>query len=90
LLNSPSPEVNTKEINYLRLYRTAEAFKKVELTPRENEVLALLIKGMGTKDIAKMLTLSKRTIEHHIENIKDKMHVSSKYELIAKAINYFG
>lgn len=60
-----------------------------KLTGRETEVLDLLTQGMCAKEIAAYLSLSKRTIEHHIENIKDKMNVSSKYELLIKMFHYF-
>lgn len=88
-LNNHEASFSKVETDYLRFYMDKKSVKKVELTPRETEVLDLLIQGKNTKEMAAQLYLSKRTVEHHIENIKDKMGVSSRYELIIKAINYF-
>jgi len=55
---------------------------EVKLTQRENEVLTLLLKGHTAKSIAMILTLSHRTVEHHIEKIRLKANCASKLELI--------
>lgn len=59
------------------------------ITKREKEVLYYLTRGKTAKEIALMLGLSYRTIEHYIEKIKIKTKVSSKSELIEKAIHLF-
>ena len=51
---------------------------------REMECLQYYIKGRTAKQIAKELKLSYRTVQHYLENIKCKMGVSSKSELISK------
>lgn len=51
------------------------------LTPRENEVLARLLKGLRTKDIATELGRATKTIEEHRANIMHKMHASTITEL---------
>lgn len=56
-------------------------------TPREKQVINLLIRGKTAKEIAFELNLSKRTIEHYIENIKLKMNVDTKSQLIEKVLN---
>jgi len=56
------------------------------LTPREIEVLNLLIQGFDNKMIAEKLYLSTFTIRAHIRNIYDKLHVHSKSQAIAKAL----
>lgn len=55
-------------------------------TPREQQVLHLLTRGKTAKEIGSELNLSKRTIEHYIENIKGKMKVDTKSQLIEKAL----
>jgi two-component system response regulator FixJ len=47
------------------------------LTPREKEVLPLLIDGHANKIIARELSLSPRTVETHRANILRKMHADS-------------
>jgi DNA-binding CsgD family transcriptional regulator len=60
--------------------------KGIYLTKREAACLHLLLKGNTAKQIGKVLSLSNRTIEDYITSIKNKLNVSSKKELIIKAI----
>lgn len=67
---------------------------KFDFSRRENEVIQQLLLGYSAGQIAKILYLSKRTVEHHIERIKMKLNCSSKAELIQKSreleqIGYF-
>jgi len=53
------------------------------LTAREMEVVGCLIKGQSNNVIAKGLSLSTRTVEHHIASILQKMGVGSRSEAVA-------
>ncbi|KTC84226.1 helix-turn-helix transcriptional regulator [Legionella brunensis] len=64
-------------------YRIDNAF----LAPREQECAYWLIRGYSAKQIALKLNLSFRTIEDYLQNMKDKMHVYSRQELIEKLID---
>ncbi len=55
------------------------------LTAREMEVLASLVDGLSNNAIAKKLSLSTRTVEHHIASILQKMQVQSRSEAVALA-----
>lgn len=55
------------------------------LTTRESEVIRLVLQGYSAGRVASQLYLSKRTVEHHIERIKQKLRCESKAELIQKA-----
>ena len=57
---------------------------KVYFSKREMDVLSFVVKGFTAKKISIMLGLSKRTVEHHIENLKLKSGCARKYELIYK------
>jgi NarL family two-component system response regulator LiaR len=63
----------------------AEAF---ELTPREQEVLALMIEGLTNPEIAERLVVSRSTAKAHVSNILSKMGVSNRAEAIALALQY--
>ncbi len=52
------------------------------LTPREREVLVLLVAGNSNKEVARELDVSPRTVETHRRNIYTKLGVSSPYELV--------
>lgn len=55
------------------------------LTAREMEVLGCLADGQSNNAIAKKLSLSTRTVEHHIASILQKMQVQSRNEAVALA-----
>ncbi len=56
------------------------------LSERECDVLKLVVEGKDYKAIAEKLFLSTHTIRKHIANIYDKLHVSSKAQVINMAL----
>ena len=48
------------------------------LTPREKEIFNLLIKNQSTRDIAKTLGISEKTVRNHISNVIQKLGVDSR------------
>ena len=56
------------------------------LTPREKEILQLLVDGLSMKQVAARLALSYHTIDTHQRNIYDKLHVRSRAGAVAKAL----
>ena len=54
----------------------------IEFTSRELDCIRLLTKGYTQKMIAKELTISPRTVETHLNHIKDKTATNSKDELV--------
>lgn len=58
------------------------------LTKRELEIIPFYLKGYSASQIAKRLFISSRTVEHHIENLKNKFGCSTKRELIEKLIEF--
>ncbi|RYY72344.1 MAG: response regulator transcription factor [Comamonadaceae bacterium] len=56
-----------------------------DLTARELDVLAMLKTGSTTKEIARALHLSGRTVDYHRASIKQKLDLHSGAELIAFA-----
>jgi len=57
-----------------------------DLTRREQEVLALLVKGMSNPEIAGHLVISRATVKVHISNILSKLGVASRAEAISLAL----
>ena len=57
-----------------------------DLTRREQEVLALLVKGMSNPEIAAQLVISRATVKVHISSILSKLGVASRGEAISLAI----
>ena len=70
-------------INIARM--VVESFQKQyfnDLTDKENEVLNLLSEGKSYASIGDNLNVSINTIKFHVRNIYEKLHVSSKNELM--------
>jgi DNA-binding CsgD family transcriptional regulator/tetratricopeptide (TPR) repeat protein len=55
------------------------------LTTREVEVLVLMASGLRNADVAARLTVSVRTVDHHVAAILRKLSARSRSEAIAKA-----
>jgi non-specific serine/threonine protein kinase len=51
------------------------------LTPRQHEVASLIARGLTNSQIAEQLVVSPHTVERHVENILDKLNVSSRTEV---------
>jgi predicted ATPase/DNA-binding CsgD family transcriptional regulator len=59
---------------------------RFNLTPREQEVLALVASGMSDGEIASSLVISKKTASVHVANIKAKLGASSRVEVATIAL----
>lgn len=57
-----------------------------ELTPREEEVLALMVEGKSNPDIAEELVISRSTVKFHVSSILSKLGASSRTEAVSKAL----
>lgn len=68
----------------------AQPFKNSDdlqkLTAREHDVLSLLVRGYSYKMAAAELHIGVETLRFHIKNIYGKLHVNSKSEAVAKAL----
>ena len=67
--------VETQEINKK---------EKLNLTPREQEIFTLLLKGKPPKEIGYTLKISYETVHHHQKNLYRKLNIQSIQELFAK------
>lgn len=59
---------------------------KEDFTPREKDILKLLIEGKLSKQIGSILHISKQTVDTHRKNMLHKKHLTNTSELISKSI----
>jgi two-component system, NarL family, nitrate/nitrite response regulator NarL len=73
------------------LLRTHEAKQKSErtqrdqvagLTPRERDVLTVLVEGRSNKEIGRRLDLSEKTVKHHVTSILQKLKARNRVEAV--------
>ncbi len=70
----------------IRSYREKGIFPCETLTNREIEVLKLVAEGLTSKEIAELLSISIRTVEHHRANLLKKLNLKNTADLIKHAI----
>lgn len=68
--------------------RAAMTARAARLTAREQEVLALVVAGRSSKEIARQLNVSHRTVETYRVRIMEKLDADSLSDLVAKAVAY--
>jgi len=56
------------------------------LTPRELDVLRLVARGLGNKEIAAELDLSAHTVKYHLASVLAKLGVRSRAEAVSRGI----
>jgi len=59
-----------------------------DLTTRERDVLALMVKGLDNHVIADTLIISRSTVKFHVSNILSKLHATSRTEAVAIALQH--
>lgn len=60
--------------------------EKNTLTPRQIECLILTAQNKESKEIAKLIKRSKRTVDFHLSNVNRKLGTKNKYQAVAKAL----
>lgn len=85
-----SPAVARKMLGELaRPGAAARQSPAVALTDREQDVLELLVSGItSNRDLADRLFVSENTVKYHLRNILDKLHLSSRAQVIAYAMQH--
>jgi DNA-binding CsgD family transcriptional regulator len=68
--------------------RPKEIASRFGLSPREHEVLALLVQGNTDKQIAEQLFISHHTVSRHVSHILTKLAVDSRTAATAEAVRY--
>jgi DNA-binding NarL/FixJ family response regulator len=83
-----SPEISERVLRRAVGHGAREIATEPRLSDREFEVFAMIGLGLGTREIAGALGVSRKTIETHRERIKQKLGISSATELVARAVRF--
>ena len=65
--------------------RSRQTRQAPTLTRREDQILTLLTRGRSSKEIARELSISPKTVATHVQNLLGKLDVHSRAELVARA-----
>ena len=66
--------------------RLAEFTPRLDLTPREVEVLSLTAKGLGNRDIARVIGRTEETVKVHLKHLMAKLGVTGRTEAVTLAV----
>jgi two-component system NarL family response regulator len=66
--------------------RLAETMPRSELSPRELEVLGLVVRGLSNKEIGGALSITEGTVKIHVNNILGKMGLEDRTQAAVAAI----
>lgn len=61
---------------------------ETHFTPRQRQVLLELCKGKSNKEIARLLGMAEATVKIHMTEIFKTMGVKTRFQAIAKAVNF--
>lgn len=88
VMNGGAPMTATVARRVLELFQKQnfQPEEKFDLSERELEILSLLVKGLSHKMIAGELKISVYTVNNHIKNIYQKLHVHSVSEAVSTAL----
>lgn len=86
---------NAEQIKYLvdlvaqvPSLRVVNARGNALITPREEQVVALVAEGLSNRGIARELGLSEHTVKKYLFRIFDKLGISTRVELVLYAVNH--
>jgi len=68
--------------------RVVNANGEVLVTPREEQVVALVAEGLSNREIAQELALSEHTVKKYLFRIFEKLGISTRVELVLYALNH--
>jgi DNA-binding NarL/FixJ family response regulator len=66
----------------------ADGSPMADLSDRELEVLTMIGRGLGTREVAERLFISVKTVEAHKERLKEKLKLNSSTELVRFAVQF--
>lgn len=82
-----SPAIASRIINFFNKSTVSNKKLTFNLTPREVEVVRLLVDGLSYKLIAGELHISLNGVQYHIKNIYKKLHINARPQMMKMYMN---
>ena len=60
--------------------------QSIRLTPREREVLGLMVEGLTNREIGEALVIDRNTVKNHVARILDKFGAVNRTQAVARAV----
>ena len=76
-----SPTIAQQVLSFFR----KRPLSKIKITKREKEILNLIAEGLAKKQIANKLFITYHTVDSHVKNIYQKLHVKCGVQAVIKA-----
>lgn len=73
---------------YRHRYRHSKPKPKLFLTDREHQILVLVASGLSDEEISQKLSISRRTTNKHMENLRVKMDAKNRIHVIIKSLKH--
>ena len=81
-----SPFIARRVVSLFAQNVSVPSLHNYQLTPKEKEVLSLMVQGKSIKMIADASDISYETVRTHVKNIYSKLHVNCNTEAVSKAM----
>ncbi len=78
-----SPNLATLMLDEARTVRSSD---EALISPREEEVLQLVVDGLGTSEIAERLYISQKTVKNHLASIYEKLNANDRTQAVLTAV----
>jgi two-component system nitrate/nitrite response regulator NarL len=85
-VNTEQMEFLLEVVNQVPSLRVVNSKGDQLLTPREEQVVALVAEGLGNREIAAQLSLSEHTVKKYLFRIFDKLGISTRVELVLYSV----
>lgn len=82
LFSTEHVEMDDKQIEEITDLRSV--ISTLMLTPREKEILYLILEGLNNHEVGQYLKISVHTVKNHVTNIFKKLNVSDRFQAMAK------
>jgi DNA-binding NarL/FixJ family response regulator len=86
--NSQQLQYLVETVTHVPSLRVVNAHGVGLLTPREEQVVALVADGFSNREVARELGLSEHTVKKYVFHIFDKLGMSSRVELALYAVSH--